>query len=101
MLNYLVVRGPVGGPLFQFKDGHPLTWQRFVGAVREALGKAGINQDKYSGHSFRIGAATTAASKGLEDSMIKTLGRWRSLAYLQYVQLPRDQLANYSRILCS
>ena len=101
MLNYLVVRGPVEGPLFRFRDGRPLTRQRFVGAVREALAKAGINQDKYSGHSFRIGAATTAASKGLEDSMIKTLGRWRSLAYLQYVQIPRDQLANYSRLLGS
>ena len=26
--NYLVVRGPVGGPLFPFKDGRLLTRQR-------------------------------------------------------------------------
>ena len=101
ILNYLVVRGPVEGPLFRFKDGRPLTRQRLVGAVKEVLAKAGIDQDKYSGHSFRIRATTTAASKGLEVSMIKTLGRWRSLAYLQYIQLPRNQLANYSRLLCS
>jgi len=70
-------------------------------AVREALQKAGVDQSRYCGHSFRIGAATTAAAKGMEDSIIKTLGRWNSLAYLQYVKIPRDQLASYSSLLCS
>ena len=57
-------------------------------AVRDVLCKAGIEQDKYCGHNFCIGAATTAAAKGIEDSLIKTLGRWESLAYLQNVKLP-------------
>jgi len=69
--------------------------------VREALQKAGVDQSRYCGHSFRIGAATTATAKGMEDLIIKTLGRWNSLAYLQYVKIPRDQLASYSSLLCS
>ena len=69
--------------------------------VREAMGKAGIPKDKYSGHSFRIGAATMAASKGVEGSVIQTLGRWESLAYLQYVCIPQEQLAGYSALLAS
>ena len=64
-----------------YKDGRYLTRQRFVVAVRKALERAGLKQAKYCGHSFRIGAATTAAAEGMEDSLIKTLGRWRSLAY--------------------
>ena len=101
LLNYLVVRGKSRGPLFKFSDGSYLTRERLVDAVREAIKKAGLNPAKYCGHSFRIGAATAAAEKGMEDSIIKTLGRWRSLAYLEYIRIPRDQLASYSRLLCS
>ena len=84
LLNYLVVRSPREGSLFMFSDGHLLTRQRLVEAVCRALGKAGLDPSKYCGHSFRIGAATAAAERGMEDSVIKTLGRWRSLAYLEY-----------------
>ncbi len=72
-----------------------MTRQRLVSAVREALERAGVEADMYAGHSFRIGAATTAASRGLEDSTIQTLGRWRSLAYLEYIRIPRRQLASF------
>ncbi len=102
VLNYLVVRGRRRqGPLFLFADGTYLTRLRLVKALRQALGKAGIDPTKYSGHSFRIGAVTTAAEKGMEDSVIKTLGLRRSLAYPDYIQMPREQLASYSRMLRS
>lgn len=101
MLKYLVVRGKKEGPLFIFKDNRFLTRQRLVDELRQALQKAGVDQSKYCGHSFRIGAATTAAARGIEDSVIKTLGRWKSLAYLQYVRIPRQELAHYSRLLSS
>lgn len=101
LLDYLQARGTSPGPLFCFADGRPLTRQLFVVLVRDALKKAGIDQSKYCGHSFRIGAATTAAAKGMEDCIIKTLGRWESLAYLQYVRLPREQLAGYSSLLAA
>ena len=95
------MRGSAPGPLFIFADGRLLTRQRFVDRVRDGLEKAGVDQSKFCGHSFRIGAATTAASKGVEDCVIKTLGRWESLAYLQYVKLPREQLSGYSAVLAS
>ena len=79
-----------------FEDGRFLTCQPFVDAVREALERAGVDQTKYCGHSFRIGAATTAAARGVEDAMIKTLGRWESVTYLRYIKISRQQLAGYS-----
>ena len=70
ILAYLLVRGAVKGPLFQFADGKPLTGESFVERVREALRVAGVDYNSYSGHSFRAGAATTAAKN---DATIKKL----------------------------
>ena len=50
--------------LFKFADGKPLTRPHFVTKIREALIQAGVDCLPYSGHSFRIGAATTAAKAG-------------------------------------
>ena len=76
ILSYIVVRGVGLGPMFRFADGCPLTRSRFVAQVRAALTTAGIEEGSYCSHSFCIGAATTAAARGIEDSVIKTLGRW-------------------------
>ena len=43
----------------------------------------------------------TVAARGIEDHIIKTLGRWESVAYLQHVKIPRSQLAGYLNILVS
>ena len=67
--------------------------------MQEALEPWGIEEKKYSGHSFHIGAATAAVAAGVEDSLIKILGRWESSAYQTYVRVPRDQLASISKRL--
>ena len=79
MLAYLARRGQEDGMLFKFEDGKLLTRERFVTRVRAALTAAGIDCKPYSGHSFRIGAATAAGKKGLLPATIKTLGRWEEL----------------------
>ena len=97
--HYLALRGTRSGPLFIWPDNKPLVKSRFVSLLREALKRAGLDPEKYAGHSFRIGAASTAAMRGLEDSTIKTLGRWNSGAYTRYIKLPTSELARYSQIL--
>ena len=96
LLAFIAIRPEVNGPLFVFKDGSFLTRDRLVAHVRQSLSAAGIDTKGYSGHSFRIGAATTAAMAGIEDSSIKILGRWESSAYQCYLQTPRDSLAAVS-----
>ena len=76
-----------------------MTRDFFVTAIREALTKAGLNAGEYAGHSFRIGAATTAAQQGLQDSLIKTLGRWQSSAYTLYIRTPRETLTRVAKLL--
>lgn len=99
VLHYMVARGPGAGPFFRFENGNPLTRTKFVEKVKEALSQAGVDCRAYSGHSFRSGAATTAARQGIGDATIKMLGRWKSSAYQVYIKTPRQQLASYSRRL--
>ena len=100
-MAFMAARGPETGPLFRCQNGHPLTRDAFVRGIRAALQEAGFDPAKYAGHSFRIGAATTAAARGVEDSLIKTLGRWESSAYLLYVRIPRERLASISSQLAA
>ena len=95
----MVRRGPGQGPFFRCEDGTPLTKGAFVRKVKGLVTRAGLDANLYSGHSFRIGAATSAARAGIQDSTIQALGRWSSAAFLVYVRTPRDQLAGLSREL--
>lgn len=92
VLSYLAIRPGSGGPLFIFKNGTPLSKSLLVKHLREALQKAGISTENYNGHSFRIGAATAAARAGLNDSLIQSLGRWKSSAFTTYIRTPVEQL---------
>ena len=81
ILTHMVPRKPSEGPLFHVTDGRPLTRVRCVSQVREALQHVGIEYSKYAGHSFRIRLQTTAAAWGIQESLIKTMGRWESVVY--------------------
>ena len=88
LIQYLGIRKPIPGALFIFTSGCPLTCSALVSHLQAVLKQAGIQQEHYNGHSFRIGATTTVVQKGLEDSMIQTLERWKSEAYKVYIKLP-------------
>ena len=92
--NFLALCGPSPGKLFFYADGRPLTRQ-LSSTVQSILHSAGY-PGLYSGHSFRIGAATTAAARGIPDHLIKTLGRWSSNAYQLYIQTPVGSLTQVS-----
>ncbi len=96
LYKYLEQRGPSSGPLFKFASEAPLTRVALVDHLRQALQQSGFDATAFSGHSFRIGAATTAAKRGIEDSMIQTLGRWKSAAFLAYIKIPSEQLTPIS-----
>ena len=94
----LPLRGSSEGPLFTFNDGHPLTRQQLSSMFQSILHTAGYTVS-YSGHSFRIGAATAAADRRVADHLIKTLGRWFSDAYQIYINTPVSFIVHVSRQL--
>ena len=99
VLSYMVARGNSSGPLFTWEDNRFLTRDQFVRGVRAALSEAGYVAKDYAGHSFRIGAATTAAEHGIQDSLIKTLGRWESSAYTRYVRTSPEVLRSVAKTM--
>ena len=88
LLAYLQLRGLKGGPLFIFPDGRPITRAHFTAQLRACLRDAALDSRYYKGHSFRIGAATTAAERGCSESQIQAMGRWRSNAFRRYIRIP-------------
>ena len=99
LLEYLARRGGHSGALFQWHDGMPLSKSKFVEVVRKTLAAANLPAQQYAGHSFRNGAATTAAMMGLQDSAIQTLGCWKSDCYQLFIKANPRHLASLSSSL--
>ena len=101
MLAYLESHTPfpTTGPLFTFQSGSFLTRGRLTSEARCLLSKGGLNSSEFAGHSFRIGAATTAASANLPPWLIKVLGRWSSDCFERYIKTPPSVLAQVPQTL--
>ena len=83
---------------FCFSNGRALTRDCFVQELRVAISAGGIDASAYTGHSFRIDAATTAAVCGLPESLIKTLGIDGKFSIIYSTYEPCSQLQPY---MCS
>ena len=88
LLAYLNLRGTSPGPLFCWPDLSPISRNFFTQALADSLRFCDLDVSEYKSHSFRIGAASWAASKGMSDAQIRAFGRWRSNAFLRYVCAP-------------
>ncbi|XP_056612778.1 LOW QUALITY PROTEIN: uncharacterized protein LOC130428625 [Triplophysa dalaica] len=88
-------------PLFVDESNRPATRFWFQKHLKAVLLLSGIPADHFSGHSFRIGAATTAAQKGLSHTQIQALGRWTSEALKSYIRSDRSIIREAHRTLNS
>ena len=59
------------GSVFKAGKFDPLTQKKLNDTLRCLLQQGGINQSNYASHSFRIGAATTAAAAGIPAWLIE------------------------------
>ena len=83
-------------PLFCTQNGTLLTKTLFQKQIKLYIAALGYSPDLFSGHSFRAGCATDAATAGFMDWELKLLGRWTSDAYQGYIRAPRRLLAQFS-----
>ena len=88
-------------PLFLCSNDTALSKYMFVNNTKLVLALLGYDVTKYSDHSYRAGAATTAAMIGMSDYEIKLLGRWKSRAYSSYIREPIPLLTSFSQRMYS
>ena len=94
--DYMFVHPKQHGPCFVWQDGRNLTRSNFSTALLK-LKPTGVTN--LTTHSFRIGAATTAAAAGHPRWLIQALGRWSSDCYRDYIRIPQTTLSNVSQSL--
>ena len=85
--DFLHARGTVQGPLFAYVDGTPMLRREFDFLLKHLLEFCGLSSQVFKGHSFRIGAATSAALRGESDAQIRAAGRWSSDAFRKYIRV--------------
>ncbi|XP_061185480.1 uncharacterized protein LOC133193532 [Saccostrea echinata] len=88
MQHYLQQRPNISGQLFCHFGGKPLTRYQFNSILTKCLSRLSISGCNYKSHSFRIGAATYFHSQGVDDEIIRLLGRWKSDCYRLYIRIP-------------
>jgi site-specific recombinase XerD len=86
MSLYLKLRPQQPGPLFIHEDGRKLSRQQFQAVLTKVATVLAWDTKRYTTHSFRIGAATTAAINGMSQEFIQKKGRWASLAVKSYIR---------------
>ena len=106
MLRYIQMRKQRGAlpnsPLFVEgeRNDYQLSRTTFISFLRQILGSLGYNDSEFCGHSFRIGAATSAAASGVADHIIQSLGRWSSDCYMRYIRIDSKSIQNAQSDMC-
>ncbi|XP_033754380.1 uncharacterized protein LOC117337489 [Pecten maximus] len=93
MNRYLSIRPLASNQqLFIHRNGSPVTRYQVAAMLKKALTFARIPGSQYKTHSFRIGAATEAASRGISEKKIQAWGRWKSNVYSNYIRIPVETI---------
>lgn len=102
--EYMALRVTFGtepnSPLLLLNNGQALTRHAFLNMLTTTCIQAGISPSGFSGHSFRIGAATTAAKHKIPDHLVQKLGRWTSDCFKTYIRTSNDTIKWAQEAMC-
>lgn len=87
MKAYIKLRPNNSIYLFCHKNGKPLTRYQFGSVLSKAIQAIQLPTARFKTHSFRIGACSWLASRGVSHQTIKQMGRWQSDSFLKYIRL--------------
>ncbi|XP_075692255.1 uncharacterized protein LOC142659722 isoform X1 [Rhinoderma darwinii] len=84
--HWLSIRLSLGVAFLIHQNGDQLSRFQFNSVLKKCLKSLKLEHLKISSHSFRIGAATEAAQLGIDEGIIKRIGRWESNRFKLYVR---------------
>ena len=73
-------------PLFLAISGSALSKPLLNAYIKRIVGELGWDPSRYSTHSVRAGAVSSAAAAGMLDWQLKKLGNWASDTYKNYIK---------------
>ncbi|MES9883959.1 MAG: tyrosine-type recombinase/integrase [Sedimenticola sp.] len=87
MVAFLRIRPNTSSYLLCHQNGFPLTRYQFAAILKMVTRALHLETALYGTHSFRIGAATWLAKRGVSNATIKKMGRWSSNTFERYIRL--------------
>jgi hypothetical protein len=84
---------------FTYRSIWRLRSEDISSALKSVAATVGLDPDRFHPHSLRYGGASTLAAANVPTYMIQKLGRWKSLAFLQYIQFSESLLNSAQKAL--
>lgn len=89
----------VDAPFFSYRGMWVLTRHDIDVAVKTVARSYKLDTRRFTPHSLRYGGASALAATGTPDYTIQITGRWKSLAFLQYLKLSRHVMERSLKVL--
>jgi integrase len=88
-------------PFFSYRSKWRLSRQEMSAALKGVASQVNLHPDRISPHSLRYGGASALAAANMPSYLIQQLGRWKSLAFLQYIHISDSLLASAQSVLAN
>jgi hypothetical protein len=72
--------------LWRTSDGVALTRKKLIRTIRDWCERAELDATEYNGISMRKGGALSLSMAGVEDHIIRGMGRWKDACYTRYIE---------------
>ena len=90
-----------GHPFLSYRGEWRLGYAALSKVIKLVAKELGLDPARYRTHSLRIGGASMMAAAGRPDYEIQKQGRWKSLAFLEYIRLGRASFKAALEAICN